>query len=118
MKKFLLSAAALMAAMTMNAQEVCVFNADNAMGLDSENGTALTAGTVLGETASIVQLVAMTPTSHSQLRLQLTVQTSLVVCRVVQTRRMPTVLFPLLRWYSLPEVLSSCSRLRPTVSSM
>ena len=54
MKKFLLSAAALMAAMTMNAQEVCVFNADNAMGLDSENGTALTAGTVLGETASIV----------------------------------------------------------------
>ena len=57
MKKFLLSAAALMAAMTMNAQEVCVFNADNAMGLDSENGTALTAGTVLGETASIVATV-------------------------------------------------------------
>ena len=57
MKKFLLSAAALMAAMTMNAQEVCVFNADNAMGLDSENGTAVEAGTVIGETASIVAKV-------------------------------------------------------------
>ena len=57
MKKFLLSAAALMAAMTMNAQEVCVFNADNAMGLDSENGTAVAAGTVIGETASIVAKV-------------------------------------------------------------
>ena len=57
MKKFLLSAAAFMAAMTMNAQEVCVFNADNAMGLDSENGTAVAAGTVIGETASIVATV-------------------------------------------------------------
>ena len=66
MKKFLLSAAAFMAAMTMNAQEVCVFNADNALGLDSENGTALTAGTVLGETSSIVAKVGADDTYKPQ----------------------------------------------------
>ena len=66
MKKFLLSAAALMAAMTMNAQEVCVFNADNAMGLDADNGTALTAGQVLGETESIVAKVGADDTYKPQ----------------------------------------------------
>ena len=57
MKKFFLFAIALMSVINMNAQEVCAFNADNAMGLDSENGTALTAGQILGETASIVAKV-------------------------------------------------------------
>ena len=66
MKKFLLSAAALMAAMTMNAQEICVFNADNALGLDSDNGTALTAGTVIGETESIVAKVGADDTYKPQ----------------------------------------------------
>ena len=53
MKKFLLSAAALVAAMSVNAQEVCSFNPGNSMEL-ADDGTALTAGTVIGETASIV----------------------------------------------------------------
>ena len=66
MKKFLLSAAALMAAMTMNAQEVCVFNADNAMGLDADNGTALTAGQVIGETESIVAKIGADDTYKPQ----------------------------------------------------
>ena len=66
MKNFLLSAAALMAAMTMNAQEVCVFNADNAMVLDSDNGTVLAAGTVIGETASIVAKVGADDTYKPQ----------------------------------------------------
>ena len=39
---------------TMEALEICAFNADNALGLDSENGTALISETVIGETASIV----------------------------------------------------------------
>ena len=66
MRKFLLSAAALMVAMTMNAQEICVFNADNALGLDSDNGTALTAGTVIGETESIVAKVGADDTYKPQ----------------------------------------------------
>ena len=66
MKKILLSAVALMAAMTMNAQEVCTFNADNALGLDSDNGTALSAGTVIGETASIVATVGADDTYKPQ----------------------------------------------------
>ena len=39
---------------SVDVQELCSFNKDNELGLDSENGTALTAGTVLGETSSIV----------------------------------------------------------------
>ena len=66
MKKVLLSAAAIFAAMSMNAQEVCTFNADNALGLDSENGTALTAGTVLGETSSIVAKIGADDTYKPQ----------------------------------------------------
>lgn len=57
MKKILLSAAAIFAAMSMNAQEFCTFNPDNALNLDADNGTALTAGTVIGETASIVATI-------------------------------------------------------------
>ena len=66
MKKFLLSAAAFMVAMTMNAQEICVFNADNALGLDSDNGTALAAGTVIGETESIVAKIGADDTYKPQ----------------------------------------------------
>ena len=55
MKKVLLSAAALLVAMTMNAQVVASINADNALGLDADNGTGLTAGTALyeGEVGSL-----------------------------------------------------------------
>lgn len=66
MKKILLSAAAIFAAMSMNAQEICTFNADNAMELDADNGTALTAGTVIGETASIVATIGADDTFKPQ----------------------------------------------------
>ena len=66
MKKVLLCAAAFMAAMTMNAQEICTFNADNALGLDSENGTALTAGTVIGTTDNIVATIGADDTYKPQ----------------------------------------------------
>ena len=66
MKKILLSAAAVFAALSMNAQEVCTFNADNALGLDSDNGTALAAGTVIGETASITATVGADDTYKPQ----------------------------------------------------
>ena len=57
MKKFLLSAAAVFAAMSLNAQEICTFNPDNVLNLDADNGSALTAGTIIGETESIVATV-------------------------------------------------------------
>ena len=66
MKKILLSAVAFMAAMTMNAQEVCSFNVDNALGLDSDAGTTLTAGTVIGETTSIVAKIGADNTYKPQ----------------------------------------------------
>lgn len=66
MKKILLSAAAIFAAMSMNAQEFCSFNPDNALNLDAENGTALTAGTVIGETTSIVATIGADDTYKPQ----------------------------------------------------
>ena len=66
MKKILLSAAAIFAAMSLNAQEVAVFNADNALNLDSENGTALTAGTVIGQTESIIATIGADDTYKPQ----------------------------------------------------
>ena len=66
MKKFLLSAAAVFAALSMNAQEVCTFNADNALELDADNGTALAAGTVIGETESIVATIGADDTYKPQ----------------------------------------------------
>lgn len=66
MKKILLSAAAIFAAMSMNAQELCSFNVDNSMGLDADNGTALTAGTVIGETPSIVAKIGADDTYKPQ----------------------------------------------------
>ena len=65
MKKFLLSAAALVAAMSVNAQEVCSFNPGNSMEL-ADDGTALTAGTVIGETASIVAKIGADDTYKKQ----------------------------------------------------
>ena len=65
MKKILLSAAAIFAAMSMNAQELCSFNTDNSMGLE-DDGTALTAGTVIGETASIVAKIGADDTYKKQ----------------------------------------------------
>lgn len=47
-------AVVLVGTMKMNAQEICIFNSGNSMNLDSEYGTALTAGTILGETSRIV----------------------------------------------------------------
>ena len=66
MKKVLLSVAAIFAAMSLNAQEVCTFNVDNALELDSENGTALTAGTVIGQTESIVATIGADDTYKPQ----------------------------------------------------
>ena len=57
MKKILLSAAAVFAAMSLNAQEICTFNPDNVMNLDADNGSALTAGTIIGETESIIATI-------------------------------------------------------------
>lgn len=65
MKKFLLSVAALVAAMGVNAQEVCSFNPGNSMEL-ADDGTALTAGTVIGETASIVAKIGADDTYKKQ----------------------------------------------------
>ena len=66
MKKILLSSAAIFAAMSMNAQEICTFNADNVLGLDADNGTALTAGTVIGSTESIVATIGADDTYKPQ----------------------------------------------------
>ena len=66
MKRILLSAAAIFAAMSMNAQEICTFNADNALGLDADNGTPLTQGTVIGETTSIVAKIGADDTYKPQ----------------------------------------------------
>jgi len=59
MKKNLLIAAALFAAVSANAQEYCAFNAEEnsdfaALNLNGDAGTALTAGTVLGKTDHVV----------------------------------------------------------------
>jgi len=58
MKKFLLSAVALLATMSVNAQEFCAFNADEnadfaAIGLSSDK-IAVVGGTVIGKTESVV----------------------------------------------------------------
>ena len=62
MKKILLSAMALVAAMSVNAQEFAAFNAEDnadfaALGLTSE-ASAVNGGTVIGKTASITAKVA------------------------------------------------------------
>ena len=56
----------LMGTMKMNAQEICIFNPNNSLNLDSEYGTALTAGTILGETSSIVAKVGADDTYKPQ----------------------------------------------------
>ena len=65
MKKLLLSAAALVAAMSVNAQEVCSFNPGNSLEL-ADDGTTLLAGTVIGETASIVAKIGADDTYKKQ----------------------------------------------------
>ena len=57
MKKILSLLMMALMAISANAQEVCVFNPDNSLSLDPENGTALAAGTVIGETESIVATI-------------------------------------------------------------
>ena len=64
MKKTLLSAVAFLAAMSVNAQEVCSFDSE-ALGLNSD-GVALTAGTVLGQTESIICTVGADDTYKPQ----------------------------------------------------
>ena len=54
MKKVVLLIFVLIGTMCIKAQEYCSFNANNAFGLDFENGTALAAGTVIGETTNII----------------------------------------------------------------
>ena len=61
MKKLLLSAVALVAAMSVNAQEYSAFNADDnsdfaALGL-TKDGVSVDGGTIIGQTASIVAKV-------------------------------------------------------------
>ena len=64
MKKTLLSAIAFLAAMSVNAQEVCSFDSE-ALGLNSD-GVALTAGTVIGQTESIICTVGADDTYKPQ----------------------------------------------------
>ncbi len=66
MKKILLSAAAVFAAMSLNAQEICTFNPDNVLNLDADNGSALTAGTIIGETESIIATIGADDTYKPQ----------------------------------------------------
>ncbi len=56
-KLFLTMISMALMAMSANAQEVCTFNPNNELGLDTDYGTALAAGTVIGETASIVATI-------------------------------------------------------------
>lgn len=57
MKNLVVLAFAIFAAMNANAQEICSFNTNNELGLDSENGTFLSAGTIIGETKSIIATI-------------------------------------------------------------
>lgn len=62
MKKILLSAAALVAAMSVNAQEYCALNVDEnadfaALNLSSDAATSVDKGKVLGKTASVTMKV-------------------------------------------------------------
>ena len=58
MKKLLALTFAIFAAMSTNAQEICAFNHDNALGLDeSGDGTTLSTGTIIGETPSIIATI-------------------------------------------------------------
>ena len=57
MKKLLALTFAIFAAMNTDAQEICSFNPNNELGLDMDNGTDLSAGTIIGETKSIVTTV-------------------------------------------------------------
>ena len=54
MKRVIFLIVVLIGTIGINAQEYCSFNANNALELDAENGTALAAGTVIGETASVI----------------------------------------------------------------
>lgn len=76
MKKFLLSAMALVAAMSVNAQEYAVFaegNADfDALGLNSD-GVALTAGTVIGQSESVIFKIGADDTYKTQNRGPITI---------------------------------------------
>ena len=66
MKKILSLLTMALIAISASAQEVCTFNPNNVLGLDSDNGTALAAGTVIGETASIVAKVGADDTYKPQ----------------------------------------------------
>ena len=65
-KQFLTMVTMALMAINANAQEVCTFNPNNAFGLDSDNGTALAAGTVIGETQSIIATVGADDTYKPQ----------------------------------------------------
>ena len=67
MKKLLALTFSIFSAMSMNAQEICAFNPDNELGLDGSNdGTTLTAGTIIGETSSIVATIGDNDTFRPQ----------------------------------------------------
>lgn len=51
-----------MAVMSIHAQEICVFNSDNEMNLNDEVGTAIDAGTIIGQTESIVAKIGANDT--------------------------------------------------------
>lgn len=68
MKKLLSFAIALMAVMTIHAQEICVFNSDNELNLNDEIGTAIDAGTIIGQTESIVAKIGADDTYRPIIR--------------------------------------------------
>ena len=76
MKKVFSSVVALFATVTIYAQEVCSFNANNVLNL-AENGTVLQAGTVIGESQSIVAAIGVSGVYKPQ-ALEATVNGNLV----------------------------------------
>lgn len=66
MKKILSLLMMALMAISANAQEVCVFNPDNSLGLDADNGTDLLAGTVIGETDNIIATIGAADTYKPQ----------------------------------------------------
>ena len=66
MKKLFITIISMLLPILASAQELCMFNENNEMGLDSENGTALFAGTVIGETESIVATIGADDTYKPQ----------------------------------------------------
>ena len=68
MKRLLTITFFLMAVMSIHAQEICVFNSDNEMNLNDEVGTAIDAGTIIGQTENIVAKTGANDTYRALIR--------------------------------------------------